>query len=179
MLQDSTLTKGPIHLIRTRYCNAEWALKIQRDLLVQVFEAMDDPYLRTRKDDVDHVVRRIQHILVAEEAGANDLTPNRFKGHIIVADDLTPAETILMHHQGALAFVTEYGAPLSHTAILTRSLRIPAIMGARNARRYLSDDELAARRKAWTPPPYKATRGTLYKYIKNVKSASEGCVTDE
>ncbi len=104
---------------------------------------MDDPYLRTRKDDVDHVVRRIQHILVAEEAGANDLTPNRFKGHIIVADDLTPAETILMHHQGALAFVTEYGAPLSHTAILTRSLRIPAIMGARNARRYLSDDELA------------------------------------
>jgi dihydroxy-acid dehydratase len=43
----------------------------------------------------------------------------------------------------------------------------------------LSDDEMAARRKAWTPPPYKATRGTLYKYIKNVKSASEGCVTDE
>jgi dihydroxy-acid dehydratase len=43
----------------------------------------------------------------------------------------------------------------------------------------LSDDELAHRREAWTPPPYKATRGTLYKYIKNVKSASEGCVTDE
>jgi len=43
----------------------------------------------------------------------------------------------------------------------------------------LSDEELAARRKAWTPPPYKATRGTLHKYIKNVKSASEGCVTDE
>ena len=45
--------------------------------------------------------------------------------------------------------------------------------------RELPDAELSARRKAWTPPPYKATRGTLYKYIKNVKSASEGCVTDE
>ena len=65
MLEDATLTEAPIKLIRARRCNAEWALKIQRDSLVQVFEQMDDPYLRTRKDDVEHVVRRVQRILVA------------------------------------------------------------------------------------------------------------------
>jgi phosphotransferase system enzyme I (PtsI) len=67
MLQDASFTEAPIHLIRSRRCNAEWALKIQHDLLVQMFEQMDDPYLRTRKDDVNHVVRRVQRILVTDD----------------------------------------------------------------------------------------------------------------
>lgn len=141
MLEDSTLTEAPIKLIRTQQCNAEWALKIQRDLVVQVFDEMNDSYLRTRKDDVDHVVRRIQRSLLADEPGVADMSSNRLEGRIVVADDLTPADTILMQHQGALAFVTEYGGPLSHTAILARSLGIPAVVGVHNARRYLSDDE--------------------------------------
>lgn len=141
MLEDATLTEAPIKLIRTQQCNAEWALKTQRDLVVQVFDEMDDPYLRTRKDDVDHVVRRIQRTLLAEEPGFTDMSSHRLEGRIVVADDLTPADTILMQHQGALAFVTEYGGPLSHTAILARSLGIPAVVGARHARRYLNDDE--------------------------------------
>jgi phosphotransferase system enzyme I (PtsI) len=92
-------------------------LKIQRDLLIQVFEQMDDPYLRTRKDDVDHVVRRVQRILVTDDpAYLNDpdyaeLASSRLEGRVIIADDLTPADTILMQHQGVLAFVTEYGGP--------------------------------------------------------------------
>ncbi len=147
MLEDATFTEAPIKLIRTRKCNAEWALKIQRDLLVQVFEDMDDPYLRTRKDDVEHVVRRVQRVLVTEDPSyLNDpdyteLASSRLEGRIVVADDLTPADTILMQHQGVLAFVTEYGGPLSHTAILARSLGIPAVVGARNARAYLGHDE--------------------------------------
>ena len=147
MLQDASFTEAPIHLIRSRRCNAEWALKIQHDLLVQVFEQMDDPYLRTRKDDVDHVVRRVQRILVTEDPSyLNDpdyteLASSRLEGRVIIADDLTPADTILMQHQGVLAFVTEYGGPLSHTAILARSLGIPAVVGARNARSYLGHDE--------------------------------------
>ncbi len=147
MLQDVTFTEAPVQLIRTRKCNAEWALKIQRDLLVQVFEQMDDPYLRTRKDDVDHVVRRVQRILVTEDpasAGNPDYaepSASRLEGRVIVADDLTPADTILMQHQGVQAFVTEYGGPLSHTAILARSLGIPAVVGARNARAWLGHDE--------------------------------------
>ncbi|MDQ5911137.1 MAG: phosphoenolpyruvate-protein phosphotransferase system enzyme [Pseudomonadota bacterium] len=147
MLQDASFTEAPIHLIRSRRCNAEWALKIQQDLLVRMFDEMDDPYLRTRKDDVDHVVRRVQRILVTDDpAYFNDpdyaeMAASRLEGRVIVADDLTPADTILMQHQGVLAFVTEYGGPLSHTAILARSLGIPAIVGARNIRNYLGHDE--------------------------------------
>ena len=143
MLEDSAFTKGPEQWIRTRHCNAEWALKLQRDALVEVFEAMDDPYLRTRKDDVEHVVRRILRLLAAKDRSGGELIPSHSKGRIIVADDLTPAETILMQHQGATALVTEHGGPLSHTAILARSLGIPAIVGVRHARLYLKDRELA------------------------------------
>ncbi|HRC71148.1 MAG TPA: phosphoenolpyruvate--protein phosphotransferase [Candidatus Competibacter sp.] len=147
MLGDVSLTEAPVNLIRSLKCNAEWALKVQRDLLVQVFEEMDDPYLRTRKDDVEHVVRRVQRILVTDdpayltEADYSELANSRLEGRIVVADDLTPADTILMQHQGVLAFVTEYGGPLSHTAILARSLGIPAVVGARNARSYLGNNE--------------------------------------
>ncbi|MCC6134375.1 MAG: phosphoenolpyruvate--protein phosphotransferase [Candidatus Contendobacter sp.] len=147
MLEDVTFTEAPVQLIRSRKCNAEWALKIQRDALVQIFDQMDDPYLRTRKDDVDHVVKRVQRILVTEDpsaAGNPDYaepSPSRLEGRVIVADDLTPADTILMQHQGVQAFVTEYGGPLSHTAILARSLGIPAVVGVRNARVWLGHDE--------------------------------------
>ncbi|MBK8183659.1 MAG: phosphoenolpyruvate--protein phosphotransferase [Candidatus Competibacteraceae bacterium] len=147
MLGDVSFTEAPINLIRSLKCNAEWALKIQQDSLVRVFEEMDDPYLRTRKDDVEHVARRVQRILTSEDpsylndAGYSELSSNRLEGRIIVADDLTPADTILMQHQGVLAFVTEYGGPLSHTAILARSLGIPAVVGARNARNYLGNNE--------------------------------------
>ncbi|TVR63602.1 MAG: phosphoenolpyruvate--protein phosphotransferase [Candidatus Competibacteraceae bacterium] len=147
MLEDPSLTEAPIELIRTRKCNAEWALKIQRDALIEIFENMDDPYLSTRKDDVDHVVRRVQRILASEDPAYlsdpdyADLAVSRLEGRIVIAEDLTPADTILMQHQGVLAFVTEYGGPLSHTAILARSLGIPAVVGARNARAYLGHDE--------------------------------------
>jgi phosphotransferase system enzyme I (PtsI) len=142
MLEDASLAQAPVKLIRSQHCNAEWALKLQRDMLVQVFEEMDDPYLRSRKDDVEHVVRRVQRILLADEAAVTDLISSRLEGRIVVADDLTPADTILLQHQGVLGFVTEHGGPLSHTAILARSLGIPAVVGARNARRYLVEDEL-------------------------------------
>ena len=63
MLNDSSLSSVPIDMIRSRRCNAEWALQLQRDALINVFNEMDDPYLRTRQDDVDHVVNRIHRIL--------------------------------------------------------------------------------------------------------------------
>ena len=141
MLKDSALSEVPINLIRSRKCNAEWALKLQRDALVNVFEQMDDPYLRTRKDDVDHVTNRIQRILLKQEGHTQDSDVMPLKGRIIVADDLTPADAVLMQQQGIAGFVTEHGGPLSHTAIIARNLRIPAIVGVRHARRYLNDDE--------------------------------------
>lgn len=141
MLADPALTEAPVRLIRHHACNAEWALKLQRDLLVQVFDDMDDAYLRARRDDVDHVVRRVQDVLLSDEP-APDLLASRLEGRIVIADDLTPADTILMPHQGVAAFITEYGGPLSHTAILARNLGIPAIVGVRHARRLLADDEI-------------------------------------
>lgn len=141
MLEDSLLTDAPLELIRTQQCNAEWALKIQRDQIVQVFETMDDTYLRDRRDDINHVVTRIQRILLDGADHTDTLPPNRFSGRIVVTDDLSPADTILMQHQGVCGFITEFGGPLSHTAILARSLGIPALVGVHNARRYLQDDE--------------------------------------
>jgi phosphotransferase system enzyme I (PtsI) len=140
MLEDSMIAEEPIKLIRAQQCNAEWALKQQRDSVVAVFDEMDDPYLRTRRDDIDHVINRVQSHLLDESSHSGDLD-NRLKGCILVADDLTPADTVLMQHYGVAGFVTEFGGPTSHTSILARGLGVPAIVGLRNARRYLNDSE--------------------------------------
>jgi phosphotransferase system enzyme I (PtsI) len=140
MLEDSTIAEGPIDLIRELHCCAEWALQVRRDELVRVFEEMEDPYLRTRKDDVDHVVHQIQKILMSghEDTSAE---PAALQGKVILAQDLTPADTILMRHQGIAGFVTEFGSPMSHTAILARSLGIPAVVGVRQATHCLRHGE--------------------------------------
>lgn len=142
MLEDAALSAEPMRLVRELGCNAEWALKLQRDALVSVFEEMDDPYLRTRKDDVDHVVNRIQRILLNQKPLKHEVPDSRMRGHIVLADDLTPADTVLMQHNGIAAFATEYGGPTSHTAILARSLGIPSIVGLHNARRHIHDGDM-------------------------------------
>jgi phosphotransferase system enzyme I (PtsI) len=142
MLEDATLTLEPARIIAEKGCNAEWALKLQRDALVAVFEEMDEPYLRTRKDDVGHVVDRIQRILLKQAPLQHEVPDSRLKDYIILADDLTPADTVLMQHQGIAAFATEYGGPTSHTAILARSLGIPGIVGLHQAQKYVREDDL-------------------------------------
>jgi phosphotransferase system enzyme I (PtsI) len=142
MLEDAALRQEPARLIAERHCNAEWALKLQRDALVAVFEEMDDPYLRTRKDDVDHVVNRIQRILQNQAPLRHEVPDSRLRGYIVIADELTPADTVLMQHHGIAAFATDYGGPTSHTAILARSLGIPSIVGLHQARRYVREDDL-------------------------------------
>ncbi len=141
MLDDSALRKVPAETIRSTGCNAEWALKLQRDALVNVFEEMDDPYLRTRKDDVIHVVNGILRSLQSPEDGSSHDDVPVMSNRIVVADDLTPADTILLHHQGIAALLTEYGGPLSHTAILARSLRIPMLVGVHGARQCLRNND--------------------------------------
>ncbi|MEE8320811.1 MAG: phosphoenolpyruvate--protein phosphotransferase [Gammaproteobacteria bacterium] len=141
MLEDNALTQEPKRLISELLCNAEWALKLQRDALVNVFEEMDDAYLRTRRDDVDHVVDRILRILLKQTPLRHEIPGSSLKGYIMLADDLTPADTVLMQHHGIAAFATEYGGPTSHTAILARSLGIPAIVGLHQARRYIREED--------------------------------------
>ncbi len=141
MLDDSMLSSTPGDLIKHHHCNAEWALKLQRDAIVKVFESMNDPYIATRRDDVYHVFDRVLQALASGGKNREIDDTVSWKDQIIVADDLTPADTVLMQHHGVAGFVTEMGGPLSHTAILARSLNIPAIVGLTEARRYLKAGE--------------------------------------
>ena len=142
MLADAALVDTPIKTIRETHCNAEWALKLQRDALVSVFEAMDDPYLRTRRDDVEHVVAQIMVGLAGEEDGEDGHEDSQiYANRVIFADDLTPADTVLMQHQNVAGFITAFGGPNSHTAILARSLRIPAVVGLHGSADFLRHDE--------------------------------------
>ncbi len=138
MMEDPAFNEGTIINIKEHLCNAEWALKMQGDRLVQVFDEMEDPYLRTRKDDVLHVVKRIQIALSGNKVNKANAS---YKGKIIVTDDLTPADTIMMQQQNVAGFITEFGGPLSHTAILARNLGIPAIVGMHHARHLIHRGE--------------------------------------
>ena len=139
MLEDPTFDEGTVSNIKALSCNAEWALNLQSKRLVKVFDEMDDPYLRTRKDDVLHVVRRIQNCLTDTPDHIPDA--RQLKGRIIIADDLTPADTLMLQHQKIAGFVTEFGGPLSHTAILSKNIGIPAIVGAHQARQLIKTGE--------------------------------------
>ncbi len=143
MLNDPVLYEDTVSHIHARLCNAEWALQAQVERIIKVFDEMDDPYLKTRKDDITHVADRIQRCLINGSAShhTDDKLDSSLKGRIIVADDLTPADTLLMQHQKIAGFITEYGGPLSHTAILARSLGIPAIVGVSNAKQYVQANE--------------------------------------
>jgi phosphotransferase system enzyme I (PtsI) len=142
MLEDNALTEEPKRIIKDRLCNAEWALKLQRDALVNVFDEMADAYLSTRKDDVGHVVNRILRILLKQKPLLDELPDKHLRGKVIVADDLTPADTVLMQHYGIAAFATEFGGSTSHTAILARNLRIPAVVGLHSAKKLIKNDDL-------------------------------------
>ena len=142
MLEDKALSEAVVALIRERRCNAEWALRIQRDALISVFEQMEDAYLKSRRDDVEHVVSGIQRILLKQDKPLAARSEKHSQSTVIVADDITPADIIILHQQGVAAFISERGGPLSHTAILVRSLGIPAVFGLHHARRMVVDGEL-------------------------------------
>lgn len=138
ILDDKMISQEPIEMIRRQACNAEWALKVQRDRLSEIFEGMADPYLRNKKVDVNQVVDRVLRHLLRQDATEDEKIE---AGEIVVANDLTPADTVMFKHRRIRAFVTNMGGPISHTAILARSLRIPAIVSVHGATRYIRNDE--------------------------------------
>ncbi len=142
MLDDSMLVDTPTEIIRNQHYNAEWALQDTMEQLVAVFESMKDAYLRTRKNDVQHVIRKVQENLTLTDSGGGGVQKRDLTGRIVVADDLTPADTVLIQHQNVAAFVTQFGSSMSHTAILARSLQIPAVVGLHDAGMLLGDGEL-------------------------------------
>lgn len=148
MLDDTLFVERPAQIIKSERINAEAALQRQKEELSRAFDAMEDRYLATRIDDVNHVIDSVMRALgTGEEQGdtaANPIGGDHWNGRIVVADDLTPADTIAMQHHGVAGFVTESGGPLSHTAILARGLGIPAIVGVHGARRYIKTGETLA-----------------------------------
>jgi phosphotransferase system enzyme I (PtsI) len=139
-LDDPLIAAVPKDLIRARLCNAEWALVQQMELLVAQFEEIEDSYLRERKHDIVQVVERVLRALLGK--------PRRLakKGIdseiVIVAHDLSPADTIQFKNLKIAGFVTDLGGSTSHTAIVARSLAIPAVVGLHHARPLVREDDL-------------------------------------
>ncbi len=132
ILPDRELTVGLADLVRVGRYRASAALKMQRDRLVAVFEAMDDPYLRSRKEDIDHVIGRVQAALVRESSAEERKLAARV-GEILASDTVAPSELVPLAEPGVLGVVLSSGSQVSHSAILARSLHVPMTVAAHEA----------------------------------------------
>ena len=144
ILQDPMLVDAARTLIRERRCNAEWALVQQMDMLVAEFNQFDDAYLRERKHDIVQVVERILKALLGKprKLGRRKAVEHTDDELIVVAHDLSPADTIQFKNLKIGGFVTDLGGATSHTAIVARSLAIPAVVGLQSARPMVQDEDL-------------------------------------
>jgi phosphotransferase system enzyme I (PtsI) len=146
MLADKSLSEIPRDIIRNEQCNAEWAIKLQMDDIVDQFEQIEDDYLRERKQDVVQVVERVIKVLLGHpsqlktEQQTNAIHQERKL--ILVAHDISPADAIQFKQHQFAAFITDVGGVTSHTAILARSLNIPSIVALQKARDLINDGEL-------------------------------------
>ena len=125
MLEDEDYLESMQNMIRTELVNAEYAAAATGDNFAEMFAAMDDEYMKARSADVKDISERLVRNLSGE--GDNDLSS--MEPSIIVADDLSPSETVQMDKEKILAFVTVHGSTNSHTAILARMMNIPALIG--------------------------------------------------
>lgn len=140
ILADRALSVVPAEIIQNELCNAEWALKKQMDDLVEQFEKIDDEYLRERKQDVVQVVERVIKVLLGHPSQVP--MQEQESAIILVAHDLSPADTIQFKQHKFAAFITDVGGATSHTAILARSLNIPSIVALQRSRVLIHDGEL-------------------------------------
>lgn len=137
ILDDPELVLGLDDLIRTARYSADFALKLQRDRLVAVFDAIDDPYMRSRREDLEHVIGRVWAALHRSPASE---TPG-VSGEVLVTDNVAPAELSQLTERGVVAIITGAGSALSHSAILARSLHLPLIVGAHEAVAQINDGD--------------------------------------
>jgi phosphotransferase system enzyme I (PtsI) len=146
LLEDDSIGRETAAWIRERRYNAEWALTAQLDVLARQFDEMEDVYLRERKYDIEQVVERLLHALHGSQS---KLSPRKLAQQarhneplILVAHDISPAD-MLQFKEGLFGgFVTDTGGPASHTAIVARSLAIPAVVAARDATRLIRQDDV-------------------------------------
>lgn len=144
LLEDPMLVASASKLIRERRCNAEWALVQQMEAIVDDFDGIEDPYLRERKADVIQVVERVLKALLGHPGHVTARRGSKDDGldTIVVAHDLSPADTLHFKASQIAGFVTDVGGATSHTAIVARSMAIPAVVGLRHIRHITRDDDL-------------------------------------
>ncbi len=153
LLQDELLAKSVKHWIEDRLYNAEWALTSQLEVMARQFDEMEDPYLRERKADLEQVTERVLHCM---KGGVSPIAQTRPTSRpqqelqlgdtmdvplVLVAHDLSPADMIQFKQSVFVGFVTDVGGKTSHTAIVARSMDIPAVVGARTASQLVRQDD--------------------------------------
>ena len=145
LLNDPMLTDATRHWIEVRHYNAEWAMTAQTEVLVRQFDEMDDEYLRERKADIEQVAERVLRVLAKEESLLPQVSHARDLGSgdplVLVANDIAPADMLQFKGSVFKGFVTDVGGRTSHTAIVARSMDIPAVVGAREASRLVRQDD--------------------------------------
>jgi phosphotransferase system enzyme I (PtsI) len=140
ILQDSMLSEAPKHRIRADRCNAEWALAQQTEALIAQFEAIEDDYLRERRNDVRQVADKVLKELMGHPGHA-PLKPAEEGDSILVAHDLSPSDMVLFKRHDFAGFITDLGGTTSHTAILARSLNLPSVMALHSARALVQEGD--------------------------------------
>jgi len=152
LLQDEEVTAGVRQWIEERYYNAEWALTSQLEVIGRQFDEMEDPYLRERKADMEQVAERVLHSLKGTGSAITRVAPPQRQQQelhledtdvplVLVAHDLSPADMLQFKQSVFAGFVTDVGGKTSHTAIVARSLDIPAVVGARSASQLIQQDD--------------------------------------
>ncbi len=150
LLHDEALTGATKQWIRERHYNAEWALSAQLEVLARQFDEMEDDYLRERKADLEQVVERLLRAMSRGPsnsfAAARGAAPDArdFAGEdplVLIANDIAPADMLQFKRSVFTGFITDVGGKTSHTAIVARSLDIPAVVGAREASRIIRQDD--------------------------------------
>lgn len=143
ILSDPMVSEAPLDIIRSRHYNAEWALVTQVDVLSAQFDEIEDEYLRERKADIQQVAERVLKVLTGSAyqlpraLGVDEQNANM----IVVAKDISPADMMQFRDVAFTGFVTDEGGTNSHTAIVSRSLGIPAVVGLGNASHLIMQDD--------------------------------------
>ncbi len=139
LLNDKMLYGKTVDIIKNESVNAEWALKEATAQAKSLFSSIEDPYLKGRSADIEHVSNRIMRNLV----GFKDVKISGInKRVILVADNLSPAETSQIQLEKIMGFITDHGGKASHTSIIARTLEIPAVLGLGSASHIINNDDI-------------------------------------
>ncbi|WUR14107.1 phosphoenolpyruvate--protein phosphotransferase [[Empedobacter] haloabium] len=146
ILSDPMISEAPLDIIRSRHYNAEWALVTQIEELSSQFDEIEDAYLRERKVDIQQVAERVLKVLMGSEplAAPNAVNPDddEFMAQmVVIAHDISPADMLKFRDRSFIGFVTDVGGQNSHTAIVARSLDIPATVGVAQASTLIEQDD--------------------------------------